>query len=121
MEPPPAPISISSMVEMRIGSPLPSMKRFCRAASNAYAVSGSPVLAELGRDLVRRGDGDPAVPSGDGARGLRLVLAVRVGVQEDDGDRRHARVDERLGSRGDLARVEPPLHRAVGAQPLTYL
>ena len=79
------------------------------------------VLADLGRDLVRRGDGDPAVPSGDGARGLRLVLAVRVGVQEDDGDRRHARVDERLGSRGDLARVEPPLHRAVGAQPLTYL
>ena len=30
------------MVEIRIGSPLPSMKRFCRAASKAYAVSGSP-------------------------------------------------------------------------------
>jgi len=33
MLPPPAPISISSMVEMRMGSPLPSMKRRCRAAS----------------------------------------------------------------------------------------
>ena len=33
MLPPPAPISISSMVEMRMGSPLPSTKRFCRAAS----------------------------------------------------------------------------------------
>jgi len=42
IEPPPAPISISSMVEMRIGRPLPSMKRFWRAASKLYAVSGSP-------------------------------------------------------------------------------
>jgi hypothetical protein len=32
MEPPPAPISISSMVEIRMGRPLPSRKRFCRAA-----------------------------------------------------------------------------------------
>ena len=31
MLPPPAPISISSIVEMLIGSPLPSAKRFCAA------------------------------------------------------------------------------------------
>src|SRR6266571_170043 len=42
MLPPPAPISISSMVEMRMGRPLPSMKRRCLAASKLYAVSGSP-------------------------------------------------------------------------------
>ena len=47
MEPPPAPISISSIVEMRIGRPLPSMKRFWRAASKAYAVSGSPPSTRL--------------------------------------------------------------------------
>jgi hypothetical protein len=33
MLPPPAPISISSIVEIRMGRPLPSMKRFWRAAS----------------------------------------------------------------------------------------
>ena len=33
MLPPPAPISISSSVEIRIGRPLPSMNRFWRAAS----------------------------------------------------------------------------------------
>ena len=33
MLPPPAPISISSIVEMRMGRPLPSMNRFWRAAS----------------------------------------------------------------------------------------
>src|SRR6266699_239044 len=30
------------MVEMRMGRPLPSMKRRCLAASKLYAVSGSP-------------------------------------------------------------------------------
>ena len=33
IEPPPAPISISSSVEMRTGRPLPSMKRRSRATS----------------------------------------------------------------------------------------
>ena len=42
MLPPPAPISISSIVEMLTGRPLPSAKRFARLASNSYTMSGSP-------------------------------------------------------------------------------
>ena len=42
MEPPPAPISISSTVAIWIGSPLPRRKRFSRAASKPQPTSGSP-------------------------------------------------------------------------------
>ena len=42
MEPPPAPISISSMTGTRIGSPEPFLNRSARATSNSRASSGSP-------------------------------------------------------------------------------
>ena len=41
-EPPPAPISISSMTGTRIGRPEPFLKRSARATSNSRASSGSP-------------------------------------------------------------------------------
>ena len=41
-EPPPAPISISSMQGTRIGRPEPFLKRSARATSNSRARSGSP-------------------------------------------------------------------------------
>ncbi len=42
MEPPPAPISIMSMTGALIGSPLPRLKRWTRAASIPGATSGAP-------------------------------------------------------------------------------
>ena len=55
IEPPPAPISISSRVEMRTGRPLPSTKRFSRAASKLYATVGLPssTIESLAVDPVR--------------------------------------------------------------------
>jgi hypothetical protein len=41
-DPPPAPISISSMTGTRMGSPEPFLKRSARATSNSRASSGSP-------------------------------------------------------------------------------
>ena len=50
MDPPPAPISISSRVEMRTGKPLPSMKRRSRAPPRSCRRPGLAVVddAELG-------------------------------------------------------------------------
>jgi len=42
MEPPPAPISISSITGTRMGSPDPFLKRSARATSNSRATSGAP-------------------------------------------------------------------------------
>ena len=42
MEPPPAPISMSSTAEMLSGNPLPGVKRRSRAASKLWATRGAP-------------------------------------------------------------------------------
>ncbi len=42
MEPPPAPISISSTTGTSSGSPLPRLKRHTRATSNSRVICGSP-------------------------------------------------------------------------------
>ena len=42
MEPPPAPISISSTTGTSSGSPLPRLKRHTRATSNSRVIWGSP-------------------------------------------------------------------------------
>ena len=45
IEPPPAPISIRSMLGIRIGNPEPRLKRDTRAHSKLCAISGSPPAA----------------------------------------------------------------------------
>ena len=42
MLPPPAPISINSIVGIRTGSPLPRLKRCTRAISKVSAIDGRP-------------------------------------------------------------------------------
>ena len=63
MEPPPAPISISSMTGTRMGSPEPRLKRSARATSNSRASSGSPPSMTQALAVVPPMSNDSSRPS----------------------------------------------------------
>jgi hypothetical protein len=54
IEPPPAPISMSSIVAIWIGSPLPRKKRFCRAASKPQVRQVPPPPRAVRRSPCQR-------------------------------------------------------------------
>ncbi len=78
-------------------------------------------LADLGRHFVRGGDEDFRLTLGDELDGLGLVTWVRIGVQEDHGDRGHAGGGEPLDRRQELLAVERLPDAAVGFHPLGHL
>ncbi len=81
---------------------------------------GALVLADLGRDLVRGGEIEVGMRLGDRrGRGL-LVRRVGVGVQEDDGERLHARGDQLRRLRQQRRFVERDQRIALGVHALGH-
>ena len=82
---------------------------------------GALELTDLRGDFVRGGDGHAAVALRDQPGGLRFVAWIGIGVQEDDRDRRDARLDERRGSSFQRAGIERAPDAAVGLDTLGHL
>jgi len=78
-------------------------------------------LADLGRHLVRGGREHLGMALGDEPDGLGLVARIRVGVQEDHGDRGHTTGGEPLDRRQELAAIQRLPDAAVGFYPLGHL
>ena len=82
---------------------------------------GALVLADLRRHLVRGRHRDAGMALRDQPRRLLLVAWVGVGMQKHHRDRLDPGLRQRVGSRGQHARVQAPRDPAVGPRALGHL